>query len=269
MGGPQDRYVIRGGAAGRERLRLLSRVMGGETRELLDVAGIGPGDRCLDVGCGGGDVALELARIVGPGGSVLGVDLDAAKLDLAGAEAAQRGLRNVAFEVHDLQDWTPDGAFDAVYARFLLAHLQAPAELLRKLRQHVRPGGLAIIEDVDFRGHFAEPPCPALDSYVALYSESLRRRGCDPDIGPRLPALLRNAGFEDVRVRLHQPIAMAGGIKSLTGMTFEFVADALRADGVPDDELGEIARQLTAFLDDPHTVHGGPRVVQCWGRAPT
>lgn len=262
------RYVIRGGAPGRERLRLLSEVMGPSTRLLLGATGVGPGDRCIDVGCGGGDVAFELARIVGPRGHVTGVDLDAAKLDLARAEAAALGLANIAFETHDLVDWTPGDGVDVAYARFLLAHLADPGTLLRKLQRGVRPGGLVIVEDVDFRGHFAEPPCPALDRYVTLYSESLRQRGGDPQIGPRLPALLRDAGFEDVQLRMHQPIAMEGGIKLLTGMTLEFVADALRADGVPDNELAAIVRQLTDFLDDPRTVHGGPRVVQCWGRAP-
>ena len=47
-----------------------------------------------------------------------------------------------------------------------------------------------------------------------------------------------------------------------------FVADALRADGVPENELAAIGRQLSDFLEDPRTFHGGPRVVQCWGRAP-
>ena len=265
---PAHRYVIRGGAQGRERLRLLSTVMGAHSRALLEAAGVRRGDRCVDIGCGGGDVAFELAEIVGADGSVLGVDLDETKLDLARAEAAQRGQANITFEAGNVLEWTPDGDFDVAYARFLLAHLPAPGDLLRKLRRHIRPGGLMVIEDVDFRGHFAEPPCPALDRYVSLYSDSLRRRGGDPDIGPRLPALLRDAGFQDVQVRMHQPIAMTGGIKSLTGMTFAFVADALRADGVPESELAAIGRQLTDFLDDPRTVHGGPRVIQCWGCAP-
>jgi hypothetical protein len=58
-----------------------------------------------------------------------------------------------------------------------------------------------VVEDIDFRGHFAEPPCPALDRYVALYSASVTKRGADPNIGPRLPALLRAAGFSDVETR--------------------------------------------------------------------
>ena len=65
---PQDRYVIRGGAQGRERLRLLSTVMGAHSRALLDAAGVRRGDRCVDIGCGGGEVAFELAEIDGAEG---------------------------------------------------------------------------------------------------------------------------------------------------------------------------------------------------------
>ena len=55
-------YIIRGGIKGRERLRMLSRIMQSATLNLLQRAGIRPGMTCLDVGCGGGDVSLELAR---------------------------------------------------------------------------------------------------------------------------------------------------------------------------------------------------------------
>ena len=72
-------YAIRGGIAGRERLRILARTLYAGTGALFDRLGVGAGLRCLDAGCGGGDVTLELARRVGPRGRVIGVDLDQAK----------------------------------------------------------------------------------------------------------------------------------------------------------------------------------------------
>lgn len=69
-------YAIRGGLPGRERLRVLSHVMQPTTLALFRHVGAGPGMACLEVGCGGGDVALDLARMVGPEGSVIGTDID-------------------------------------------------------------------------------------------------------------------------------------------------------------------------------------------------
>ena len=262
-----DRYVIRGGAEGRERLRLLSEIMGPHTRALLAEVGIAPGAHCLDVGCGGGDVTLELARAAGPTGRAVGVDLDATKLAIARDEAAQAKVANVVFEERDVSAWEPDRPFDVVYARFLLTHLADPAALLAAMRRHLRPGGVLVVEDIDYRGHFAEPECGALRRAVELYTRSVQRRGADPNIGPRLPGLLRAAGIAGVQMRLVQPAALQGGIKDLICVTLESISEAVLADGlIGAAELNETIAELDAFARDPHTVLGGPRVFQAWGR---
>lgn len=84
-------YVIRGGVEGRDRLRLLSEVMGPGTHALLAEVGVAAGAACLDVGCGGGDVTLELARAIGPTGRVVAVDADETVVGIARAEAGPRG----------------------------------------------------------------------------------------------------------------------------------------------------------------------------------
>lgn len=252
---------------GRERLRLLSEVMGPATRALLAEVGIPAGSTCLDVGCGGGDVTLELARAAGATGRAVGVDLDETKIDIARREADQHDLSNIVFEVRDVSEWEPDELFDVVYARFLLTHLPDPGALVSVLRRHTRPGGVVIVEDIDFRGHFAEPHCPALVRFVDYYTKSVNRRGADPNIGPRLPGLLRQAGFENVQMNLLHPAALSGGIKLLTCVTLENIAEAVLQDGLASEkELRETIEELHAFARDPHTVLGGPRVFQAWGR---
>ena len=262
-----ERYVVRGGTEGRERLRLLAQLFGTSTRALIGQVGIASGAGCLDVGCGGGDVTLELARAVGPSGRVIGVDFDAEKIEIARREAAEHGFRNVTFELQDVSSWEPVVPFDVVWARFLLTHVPDPATLLAALYRHVRPGGVVVLEDIDFRGHFYEPHCPALDRYVELYTTAVRRRGGDAEIGPKLPKLLRDAGFQDVQLSLVQDTAFVGGCKLLTCLTLEYIADAVVADGLASQgDLRQVIEELYAFADDPRTLHGGPRVFQAWGR---
>jgi ubiquinone/menaquinone biosynthesis C-methylase UbiE len=264
---PSEKYVIRGGVEGRERLRLLSEVMGPSTGALLSEVGIPPGAKCLDIGCGGGDVTFELARAVGPTGLAVGVDFDETKLEIARREAGQRGLANIVFESRDVTQWKPDQLFDLVYARFLLTHLTDPQSLVSAIRDQTNAGGVAVVEDIDFRGHFSEPECPALQRYVQWYTSSVQRRGADPNIGPRLPALLRKAGFEDVQMRLVHPAALVGGIKLLTCVTLENISDAVLRDGLATaEELRDSINELYAFARDPHTLLGGPRIFQAWGR---
>jgi len=260
-------YVIRGGEDGRERLRLLSQVMGPSTRRLLETVGIPAGAACLDVGCGGGDVTRELARAVGPSGRVVGVDLDETGLTLARRETRQVGLSNVSFEAGDVTDWESGRSFDVVYTRFLLPHLADPLRLLTSVRRHLRPGGVMIVEDIDFRGHFAEPACAALERYVDLYTASVLARGADPYIGPRLPEMLRAAGFGDISLSLFHPVALSGGIKDLSCITLEYIAETVLGDKRIDEvELRQTISELRSYSDDPCTVLGGPRVFQAWGR---
>lgn len=262
-------YVIRGGAEGRVRLRLLSEVCGPFTHALLAEVGIPAGSKCLDVGCGGGDVTLKLARAAGATGRALGVDLDAVKVDIARREAQELGISNVEFQMQDVVTWEPRELFDVAYARFLLTHLTSPGALVTAIRRHVRPGGVIILEDIDFRGHFAEPNCPALERYVEYYSKSVQARGADPNIGPRLPGFLRDAGLREVGMKLVQSAALEGGIKLLCCVTLESIADAVLKDGLTSEqELRRTIEELHAFANDRDTVIGGPRVVQAWGRVP-
>jgi 2-polyprenyl-3-methyl-5-hydroxy-6-metoxy-1,4-benzoquinol methylase len=260
------RYALRGGTAGRERLRVLARVMRPTTLALFDRLGIGAGMSCLDVGCGGGDVTLDLAARVGPTGRVVGVDVDAAKVELARAGAAEMGVTNVEFRVADLRALA-DEPFDAVYARFVLSHLADPSSVVDALRRRLLPGGVLVVEDTDFAGYFVYPPSESFDRFIELYRAVVRGRGGDPDIGPRLPRLLAAAGLEQVGASVVQPMGTTGEVKLVNPLTMRNVADAVVADGLASAaEVDRIVADLNAFAEDPMTLAGVARVVQAWGR---
>lgn len=262
----QDDYIIRGGIEGRERLRILSRVLQPTTLDLLRRAGARPGLSCLEVGCGGGDVACDLARLVAPGGRVLGTDIDRPQLAIARAEV--QGLANVAFEYSDITREIPEGPFDFIHARFVLTHIPNPAEALARMRSVLAPGGVVVIEDIDFRGHFSHPECPALWRYVALYTEMVRRRGGDANIGARLPALFAQAGFAETRMHVVHPAGHEGEVKLMSPITMQNIAPALlRAGLATEAEIGAIVQELYDFARTPGTVAGMPRIVEAWARA--
>jgi SAM-dependent methyltransferase len=224
------------------------------TRSLFDRVRIDTGMACLDVGCGGDDVTFDLARRVGPGGSVVGWDIDETKLGLARREAEEQGLGNVDFRLSDMGHGEADREFDAVYARFLLTHLKDPAEALAGMRQMLRPGGVAIVENIDFTGYFCHPDAAALWRYVELYTEAVRRRGGHANIGPRLPGLLLDAGFERVQMNVVQPAAIDGEVKLINPITMETIADCVLSEELATrSEVDKVVAELYELARDSRT----------------
>lgn len=259
-------YVIRGGRNGRERLRILARIMQPATLSLFERVGIPRDVVCLDVGCGGGDVTFDLARLVGAGGRVVGTDIDAIKLELARSEADQAQLSNVEFQLSDISESKGSQEFDVVYARFVLTHLKDPAGALARMRQLLRPGGTVIIEDIDFTGHFCYPDCAAFWRYIELYTRVVHASGGDPNIGPRLPLLLVNAGFDCVQMNVVQPSGIKGEVKLIGPVTLENIAATIQAEGLASkEEIDKVISELFEFGRDERTVMSMPRVVQAWG----
>ncbi|GMV88038.1 MAG: hypothetical protein AMXMBFR81_09690 [Chthonomonas sp.] len=262
----QNPYSIRGGEVGRNRLRLLADVMRGGTDPLLDRFCM-PGMRCLDLGSGGGDVATTMAFRVGVSGSVLGVELDAEKVAMASAEAHALSLMNVAYETADVNAWSPSEPFDLIYARFLLSHLPSRRELLRRAKGWLSPGGVLVLEDIDFRGHRSHPHSAELDTTVGWYERVVAKRGGNAWLGPELPELLVAAGLSEVGVSAWQPVAVKGGVKHLIVATVEAISHAIVEDGLTtEDELGQLLERLRSIADDSTTLMCGPTIFQAWGR---
>jgi 2-polyprenyl-3-methyl-5-hydroxy-6-metoxy-1,4-benzoquinol methylase len=115
-------YVIRGGEEGRARLRIISHALWPTTLNLLNSAGIKRGMACLDVGCGGGDVTFEMARLVGSSGMATGIDMDSTKIQLAQQEAEHEAITNIKFLGLDIDHLDYEAEYDLVYARFVLTH---------------------------------------------------------------------------------------------------------------------------------------------------
>jgi SAM-dependent methyltransferase len=260
-------YAIPGGVEGKKRLDLLARVMLPTTMQLFDRVGLIRGMKCLDVGCGGGHVAILMAQIVGPEGRVIGTDTDAEILALAREDAEAAKITNIRFQQLDACACLRDEQFDMAYARFLLSHLPEPEKCLTAMVQTCAPRGTIVIEDTDFSGSFCYPICAAYERYTELYQKLVQRRGGDSNIGPKLAALLRRAGIERVELNVVQPAHMNGEGKLMAPVTMSRISPALIAEGLATEgEVHHIVTGLNRAAADSQTVISLPRIFQVWGR---
>jgi SAM-dependent methyltransferase len=239
------------------------------TLSLFQRAGVQPGMSCLDVGCGGGDVAFDLARLVGPAGRVVAIDIDPVKVDLARREAEAQQIGNIEFRHASIFECELEAEFDFAFSRFVLSYLRDPAKALAIIRNAVRPGGSVALADIEFGAHFCEPHHPAFWRFVNLFIETVKRRGGDANLGPRLPGLMRESGFESVQVDVVQSAGMLGDVKLLAPITMENIADAVLTEELASQaEIDRIVAELYDLMQDPSFVVSTPRIVEAWGVRP-
>jgi ubiquinone/menaquinone biosynthesis C-methylase UbiE len=163
---------------------------------VLDQVGIGPGMRCLDVGCGPGEVMRLMAERVGASGQVTGVDNDGRlgreALEVLGATVPGR-FEFVHTDVEATEE-LPGGPFDLVYSRLLLFHLRDPVAMLSRLYAWTRPGGVMLVHDYDTGAIGVWPPLATWEEFERVFYGVCERVGRDPWIGRKLPAHFAAAG---------------------------------------------------------------------------
>jgi ubiquinone/menaquinone biosynthesis C-methylase UbiE len=141
-------YVL--GSSPRElsRLSLQAQIIEPITERLLHRLGIREGMRVLDLGCGAGDVSMLAAEMVGPTGSVVGIDQSAAAVAKAEARVRDSGYQQISFCISSVEKFFSAEPFDVVIGRFVLIHQPSPSDFLRAAQRHVRPGGVIAFHEV-------------------------------------------------------------------------------------------------------------------------
>ena len=193
----QDDYAFGRGRAEYERLIEQAEIFRPLTERMLRSAGIRAGMHVLDIGCGAGDVSFLVSALVGPEGSVTGVDLDGDAIGVAEQRRAAQGITNVSFRRADARHLESGRLFDAAVGRFVLMFMPDPTEALRLFAKQVRPGGiLAFCEQAASITATPAAQQPVLAALLALFTSAFERSGARPDIGTELYSRMRDAGLQ-------------------------------------------------------------------------
>jgi 2-polyprenyl-3-methyl-5-hydroxy-6-metoxy-1,4-benzoquinol methylase len=172
----QDRvYVLGHSAEELNRLIDQARLFGELTEDVFVRAGIGPGMRVLDVGCGAGDVSFLLARMEGPSGADDGVDLSEYAVAMANARAKAMGLSQVSFSQGEIEDISLDQAADAAVGRFVLMYSPDPSVSLRRIAENVRAGGIVAFQEMNVAEAKSFPQVDLFEQSMRWIIETLDR----------------------------------------------------------------------------------------------
>lgn len=232
------------------RLLLQGRLYNDHTEHALRLAGLRPGMRVLDVGCGPGDVSFVAARVVGPTGTVLGVDAASDVVELARARAADQGLSAVRFEQTTVADIDVDEV-DAVIGRLILMHLPDPVSTLRRLAGVVRPGGLIAFCEFDIGAVRSIPDARLSRAVVDAIVGAFRGVGLNPAFGTTLHTLFQRAGLGVPRLTLAAPVGSANDTDVLAYAVevWRLMFPVAQQLGLVTDELADVDTLLPRMVE--------------------
>jgi ubiquinone/menaquinone biosynthesis C-methylase UbiE len=271
MRGAND-YALGYSTEEERRLALQARMFEGLTEDLLRRAGIGAGMHVLDIGSGLGDVSFLAARLVGPSGSVVGIDRGDESVETARRRAKGLGIENVTFIPADLSGFETDKTFDAVVGRLILLYLPDPSKTLQRLSSHLRPGGVAAFQEMDM-STFLPPGSAALMTRVLTWVyDAFGAAGAQREMGPRLPDIFMKAGFPRPEMIAGQTVTSGfdpAPYAVIAGLARSLLPVMEKAKIATAEEVGveTVAERLqNEAIEKGQPVMYWPRLVGAWAR---
>lgn len=265
-----EKYVLATGADAEHRLKIVNSVHGADSEDFLLRAGLRRGMKVADIGSGVGVMACWIAEQIGTTGELWGVDISEAQVEQGRQRAQCSGLAWTNFKQGAADDTGLEtGAFDLVYSRFVLMHVQNPVAALLEMARLLKPGGILAVEDGDFHSLFCYPHSDAYAKCMELYRAIGERHCEDFAIGQKLYHLVCGLDLENVTVGLVQPIIATGEAKRLPEWTLTEAASELIGSGLATQaEIDATAAELARLANDPTVAFGMARMMQVHATKP-
>lgn len=192
-----EEYILERTSKEYQRLRIQAKLWETTTAQVLQQAGLEAGMRCLDLGCGPGEVMRMMGEVVGPAGQVTGVDVDGKIGNEALGILQATTESQFAFVEADIEaiDDISGAPFDLTFARLTLIHMRDPVKVLRKMQHWTKPGGVIVVQDFDLRTWDTYPTHEITVEAIQLISTVMGQSGLDVHLGYKLPTYFVEAGL--------------------------------------------------------------------------
>jgi len=262
-----DQYALKVGVSDYDRLSLLSGIyLPANTQFLLD-HGLIKGIRVADVGCGPGLISLWLSQQVGETGHVTAIDNNAEQLAILKEKIDTQQIKNISLEqvnIYELGEMGPK--FNLIMCRFLLIHLTDPIKALRELYKTLLPGGKLIVADLDNLTWYSYPAHKILRKEAKLLNKAGKLRGIDFSIGPKLPSLLKKAGFNNIDVEIVQPVLKTPQQRNYLNMKIKIWGHLYLSNNlISTSELNDLSETMQKLVLDDNYLIAGARMFQVCG----
>jgi ubiquinone/menaquinone biosynthesis C-methylase UbiE len=244
--------------------------LGPDAADLLDSIGVAPGASVIDIGCGVLGILPQLRSRVGEAGRVVGLDVEPRLLAVASQLSARHGLAVETVRADAARTGLPPDSFDLVHERMLLLNVTSPQDVVAEMTRLARRSGIVALQEPDSAAWVIDPPHPAWDLLLTEVTDVYPRTGRDFHTARRAARLLRDAGLQDVQVRVLGRLTAPGQyfhtfLPTLTVL----MREEILADGrITPGQLDSCTAELRQHLSQPGTLTCLPTIWQAWGRKP-
>ena len=204
------------------------------------LAGITPGMRVADLGCGPGKTTFYLNKLVKPSGSVVGVDISRQRIEFAQSNYKDEGIE---FQLGDIRNSLNHlGLFDFIWLRFVLEHFRNNSfDIVKNIISILKPGGILCLIDLDFNCLIHHGiPARLERALFGLMGLLEKQANFDPYVGRKFYSYLYDLGFKDIDINISTHHLIFGELKKIDEQNWLFKVEvAARQSGYTFDEYPE------------------------------
>jgi SAM-dependent methyltransferase len=232
-------------------------------------AGIKPGMRVADIGCGSGKTTHYLHKLIQPHGKIVGIDSSEARINHANEHYRESGIEFICKDIRTSLDEL--GKFDFIWVRFVLEYYRSSSsDIVRNLSDLLKPGGILCLVDLDYNclNHFELPP--KLEKTICTVMETLENKcDFDPYAGRKLYSYLYDTGFRDIAVDVAHHHLIYGELDEKDAYNWmKKVEIAAKKSGHSFDDYDggyeQFVSEFSSFFNDPRRFTYTP-IISCRG----